>query len=204
MKATRPLNCGKGLKYKNGGVTMIITEEMKHKIEKIADTYGFAPQTDVAIEEMAELTKELLKFRRAMNAEATLDYRKNIDNIVDEMADVQIMLLQLDYLLHLMGYTTANEWNNAIMKKLDRQISRIREQEQAAAKIKIVCSLSEDCDEKGAGGLWDLSAEIAFCIATSTGAEMPIDTEKWGQDRIYNILCDLTDRRAAETEAAGK
>lgn len=175
---------------------MIITEEMKHKVEKIADTYGFDPQTDVAIEEMAELTKELLKFRRAMKTPEAMDYQRNIDNIVEEMADVQIMLLQLDYLLHIMGYITTNEWHTAIMKKLNRQINRIREEEQETSKIKIHCSLSEDCDDKDAGGLWDLSAKIAFCVAQAAGAEMPIDVEMWGQERIYNILCDLAEREA--------
>lgn len=75
--------------------------------------------------------------------------------------------------------------------------AKIRKRGQEAEKIKIRCSLSEDCDEKGAGGLWDLSAKIAFNVAISRGAKPgEIDVEEWGQDAIYNVLCDLAEREA--------
>ncbi len=59
-------------------------------------------------------------------------------------------------------------------------------------KVKIICSLPSECDEKYAGGLWDLSAKIAFTIAMEQDAKMPIDTEDWGQEAIYNILRSMT------------
>lgn len=51
--------------------------------------YGNGPQVDMAIEEMSELTKELLKDRRG---------KENRSDIVMEMADVYIMLEQLKFI----------------------------------------------------------------------------------------------------------
>lgn len=51
--------------------------------------YGNDPQVDVAIEEMSELIKELLKNRRG---------KENRSMIADEMADVYIMLEQLKFI----------------------------------------------------------------------------------------------------------
>ena len=48
--------------------------------------YGANSQIDISIEEMAELTKELIKNKRGLN---------NIESIAEEIADVQIMLDQL-------------------------------------------------------------------------------------------------------------
>lgn len=59
--------------------------------------YGEAAQVDMAIEEMAELTKALLKIRRAVSAEGTESIAALValSNIREEMADVIIMLTQL-------------------------------------------------------------------------------------------------------------
>ncbi|MDU2203438.1 MAG: hypothetical protein E7E43_02265 [Thomasclavelia ramosa] len=51
--------------------------------------YGNNPQVDMAIEEMSELTKELLKNRRG---------KENRSDIAMEMADVYIMLEQLKFI----------------------------------------------------------------------------------------------------------
>lgn len=53
------------------------------------DYYGNNPQVDTTIEEMSELTKELLKNRRG---------KENRSQIADEMADVYIMLEQLKFI----------------------------------------------------------------------------------------------------------
>ena len=54
--------------------------------KKAIDTYGKDKQLDVAIEEMSELTKEICKFKRGQD---------NHQQIVEEIADVEIMLQQL-------------------------------------------------------------------------------------------------------------
>lgn len=51
--------------------------------------YGNGPQVDMAIEEMSELTKELLKDRRG---------KENRSDIAMEMTDVYIMLEQLKFI----------------------------------------------------------------------------------------------------------
>ena len=60
-------------------------------LQKAIATYGEQSQVDVAIEEISELTKASLKYRR--NKDMSADRRLN--NILEEIADVQIMLEQL-------------------------------------------------------------------------------------------------------------
>ena len=78
--------------------------------------YGTQPQVDVAIEEMSELTKALLKWRRAKGAELT----KAREDIIDEIADVRIMCRQMEILFQA-------EWEveRRIDFKVDRQRKRL-------------------------------------------------------------------------------
>lgn len=57
--------------------------------------YGAETQTDIAIEEMSELTKALLKFRRAEKAPKEHDLERRRQDVYEEIADVIIMLAQL-------------------------------------------------------------------------------------------------------------
>ena len=58
-----------------------------HEIyRKAIETYGVEAQTKMAIEEMAELTNALMKFARGRNT---------VDDIIEEIADVTIMMRQL-------------------------------------------------------------------------------------------------------------
>lgn len=109
---------------------MIITEETRAEITEIANTYGIEKQSDIAIEEMAELTKALLKYRRTI---PTCDEAATkAKNIVEELADVQIMILQLEYLLRYLGWTSEGEWYKIIKKKINRQLERIAAEREAA------------------------------------------------------------------------
>lgn len=92
------------------------------KIQKIADTYGYDAQSRQCIEEMAELTQAINKlWRRQGNGQST---DKNLtdcmDNLAEEIADVQIMLWQMAYLLNA-------DVLPVIEQKLDRQLERIEE-----------------------------------------------------------------------------
>jgi hypothetical protein len=72
-------------------------EERTALLTKAIRAYGEPAQIDMAIEEMAELTKALCKIKRAQDGcEATAA----IGNAVEEMADVQIMLDQLRIIFH--------------------------------------------------------------------------------------------------------
>lgn len=57
--------------------------------QKAVEQYGVEPQTKMAIEEMAELTNALMKLARG---------RVTVDDIVEEIADVTIMMQQLAYI----------------------------------------------------------------------------------------------------------
>lgn len=90
------------------------------KIQYIADHYGLKEQLAQTREECAELIVATSKYDRANTG---LEQIRAEEQIAEEMADVIIMLSQLEYLLrnHVeVGYN--------IQRKLDRQIQRIADE----------------------------------------------------------------------------
>ena len=118
-----------------------MTEETKKKIQKIAQTYGYDAQSRQCIEEMAELTQAINKFWRKQlkcglfTVEEVRSYGEGISgfselkatdgykNLLEELADVQIMLWQLEYILNA-------DTSIIVQQKLDRQMERMEENEQ--------------------------------------------------------------------------
>lgn len=109
----------------------------KEKIQKIADTYGYDAQSRQCIEEMAELTQAINKKWRTDIAFANKLYQGTPDenflteiklymHILEEIADVQIMLWQMEYLLK-------DDVSDIIEMKLDRQIKRIEVEENESS-----------------------------------------------------------------------
>lgn len=100
---------------------------MRDKIQKIANKYGYDPQSRQCIEEMAELTQAINKFwRRDLDCGEKTIFEVPVSSpclqsIKEEVADVQIMLWQLCYLLDL-------DIESVIEYKLDRQLERIEKQ----------------------------------------------------------------------------
>lgn len=94
----------------------------KASIKQIADHYGLQHQIDKAFEELDELKEELAKyyFRFLDN-----DDEINTLGIIDEIADVKIMLAQLEHLLEIKKDVHAREWF-----KINRQLERIREEKE--------------------------------------------------------------------------
>lgn len=80
----------------------------------IINTYGVKPQEDIAIEELSELQKAILKHRRYGDKETE-------QAIIDEIADVQIMLEQLKII-----YSCHKDVEERVEYKIDRQIKRIK------------------------------------------------------------------------------
>jgi len=68
-----------------------LTQEQMRSLNTIVETYGNDAQEDMAIEECSELVKAILKLRRS--DEKTAETR---EAVIDEIADVQIMLSQLE------------------------------------------------------------------------------------------------------------
>lgn len=88
---------------------------MKDNLKKIIDYYGEEKQIIKAIEEMSELQKELCK--------KLLDYEYDRYSLIEEIADVQIMLNQLK--LIFMASDVALEI--VMQNKIDRTIERINQ-----------------------------------------------------------------------------
>lgn len=87
------------------------------KIKYIASHYGY-DQNKIAIEEMSELTKSLCKIERY----PAIDFRneKYMDSVIEEIADVWIVIEQLR---HLYG---AADVDRVIEEKIERQLERIK------------------------------------------------------------------------------
>jgi NTP pyrophosphatase (non-canonical NTP hydrolase) len=87
------------------------------RIIKIACHYGYTAQSDIIIEECAELTQAILKLRRAWSDD-------KLNHVQEELADVLIMARQLRVMLG------AEDIDEIINQKLDRQIERIDEEDK--------------------------------------------------------------------------
>ena len=114
--------------------------EIKDKIKPIARYYGYESQSRQCIEEMAELTQAVNKFWRKQlkcglfamedikrlngefNTLEEIKSEKNYQSLIEEIADVQIMLWQMEYLLNA-------DVSPIIEQKLDRQLERIEKNE---------------------------------------------------------------------------
>ena len=90
------------------------------KIRAIARHYGKEPQIGVAQEECAELIQALSKIRRKG------ENMKARDNLIEELADVNIMCAQLEELFGVRASVALR-----MHQKLDRQLERIAEGDTA-------------------------------------------------------------------------
>lgn len=84
--------------------------------EKAIETYGKDMQLTVAVEEFSELIKEICKNKRG---------RDNRDNIIEEMADCQIMLAQIQIIFDI----GADEISDKVIEKIERLEKRLAESE---------------------------------------------------------------------------
>ena len=87
------------------------------RIYQISNHYGYAVQSDKIIEECAELTQAIMKLRWGWSDD-------KLDHVQEELADVLIMARQLRVMLG------ADDIDEIINQKLDRQIERIAEEDK--------------------------------------------------------------------------
>jgi NTP pyrophosphatase (non-canonical NTP hydrolase) len=107
---------------------------MENKLKTIADYYKLDTQSRQLNEELAELIQANSKYLRySENNSMNWEY---LQNMCEEIADVQIMIEQMLYLLDI-----DNEAIEKIkMKKIDRQLERIKlEQEKEETWQKEEC-----------------------------------------------------------------
>lgn len=75
------------------------------------DRWGHVAQLDMAVEECAELIKAICKIRRSGYAE------KEVEDIIDEIADVRLMMTQLAYMFG----------EDRVSERMDYKINRLKE-----------------------------------------------------------------------------
>lgn len=106
-------------------------QEFETLCEEIAKHYGENNQLNQLQEELAELIKAVNKYRRDED---------NIDNLIEEIADVEIMLQQIKYLLHL----NPEYLEMSRINKLLRQKRRIKEEKPGKKTLVIETDITEE------------------------------------------------------------
>lgn len=97
-----------------------MTQKEKENIIKIANHYGEEKQMEQAVEEMAELIQAIQKYKKLNSDNRYLSY-------IEEMADVCIVLSQLQ---HLLPVRDKNLFDKIFEGKIDRQLRRIDEENE--------------------------------------------------------------------------
>ena len=95
---------------------------MKDKIKRIANHYGLAKQQRQLAEECGELIQATSKYMRFQETSyaSTVDW-SYLQNVIEEIADVEVMLDEIKHLLNI-----SDEAIEGIKeKKVDRQLERI-------------------------------------------------------------------------------
>ena len=95
------------------GGKFMFTDEWYEILDEVIQTYGSSTQLTVAIEELSELIKAITKYTRKPNNE-------KLWNLVEEMADVYIMLEQLKMMLGVDNDTLEIFIGNKIMRLKER------------------------------------------------------------------------------------
>ena len=95
---------------------------MNEAIRKIADHYGLNAQLNVATEELAELIQAIARFRRVNEIDMLeLARRKNL--VAEEIADVEVMLAQIKYLMKIDERVEAGA-----KYEIERQLKRMKKE----------------------------------------------------------------------------
>lgn len=100
---------------------------MDKRLIRIAKHYGYEAQSRQLIEEMAELTQALNKLWRYENARFNGDVYKLKHDIIEEIADVEICL---EYVKYLLGRDDSSreieaDVENVKQFKVERELERI-------------------------------------------------------------------------------
>lgn len=101
----------------------MITAEHVEGCKKIVEHYGKEPQMRQAMEECSELIQAINKLWRKEHQGDDQEISEALDKVVGEMADVQIMLLQMFIMLDV----DPECWEQEIDQKIARQLKRMEE-----------------------------------------------------------------------------
>lgn len=99
--------------------------QMIDKIKRIANHYGLAKQSRQLAEECGELIQATSKYMRFQETSyASTNDWKYLENVCEEIADVEVMLEQIKYLLHI----NPNAIEEIKKNKIARQLERIKKE----------------------------------------------------------------------------
>lgn len=116
---------------------MMDERERRNIMTRAIQHFGETAQIDMAVEEMAELTKALCKVKRATPGATTT---AAIANVIEEIADVQIMLDQLRLIF-------ARSTEEVEEDKLRRLLSRINSWKESKFRRWLLEQERETADE---------------------------------------------------------
>lgn len=106
---------------------MNITGDVNKDIIAIADHYGYASQVNILTEECAEVIQAISKQRRVTESNYDDELLEKASNdLIEEMADVEIMLEQIK---HLLG-VNPRYFDLIKAKKVERQMLRIKNEKR--------------------------------------------------------------------------
>lgn len=101
------------------------SKQIKFKVVQIAEHYGYENQSLKLLEELAELQQAVIRYNLSLEKNESLSTTLALsENVYEEMADVEIMIDQIKYLL-----CAETEVDKFKVKKLNRQLKRMEEAE---------------------------------------------------------------------------
>ena len=112
---------------------MIDIDEMEKKMQQIADCYGFDAQLNQVVEECGELIQAAAKYNRTKGNgyDTSVNSEAAYVNLVEELADVQLVVCQLVYLMKC-----GDEVLHVTELKTDRQLKRIEKRKKEMQNAK--------------------------------------------------------------------
>ncbi len=103
-------------------------EERIATYDKATELWGLVAQYDQCVEEMAELTVAINKYKRkVLYNETYLNKDKIVENMVEEIADVSICIEQMQHFFKEFGF---EEMLNKKMAKFQSQIEIMENQKK--------------------------------------------------------------------------
>lgn len=88
-------------------------------LKRAIDSYGVDMQLNVAVEELSELIKEICKYKRGAH---------NLSEIIEEIADCEIMLRQLVMMFHISDLVITDEIDKKV-KRLEHRLDHSQRKE---------------------------------------------------------------------------
>lgn len=103
-----------------------VPRKQKMILLRAIDQYGKEQQIDKTIEELAELTKALSKYKQSLVKHKTHGHRKVeiIKNIAEESCDVLLMLHQINIIFKFNESFNASEYWTEKIGKLEEELDK--------------------------------------------------------------------------------